>query len=98
VLEGEHVVGGAVFSFDTVEMGEHDEHGSQAATDLDAYDSSGLSLRRLWQGSTPVALLYRARADGVLPFENGVKRATAGTGNDLMRGSFTAFRMTTSKI
>jgi hypothetical protein len=36
-----------------VEVGEHDEHSGQTATDLDAYDSSGLFLRRLWQGSTP---------------------------------------------
>ncbi len=47
VLEGEHVIGGAVFSFDAVEVGQHDEHGSQATADLDAYDSRWLSLRRL---------------------------------------------------
>jgi hypothetical protein len=34
VLEGEHEVGGAIFSFDSVEVGENDEHGGETATDL----------------------------------------------------------------
>jgi hypothetical protein len=51
-------------------MGEHDEHGSQTATDMDAYDSSGLFLRHRWQGSTPVALLYRAVCMAGLPSGN----------------------------
>jgi hypothetical protein len=53
VLEGEHEVGGAIFSFDAVEVGENDEHGGQAAADLNAYDSPGFFLRCVGQGLLP---------------------------------------------
>jgi hypothetical protein len=36
VLEGEHEVGGAIFSFDAVEVGENDQHGGETAADLNA--------------------------------------------------------------
>jgi len=70
------VIGGAVFYFDAVEMGEDDEYGGQASTDLDAYDSSGLFFAVPVARSTPVALLYRARSWGVRAFEDDVKQAT----------------------
>jgi hypothetical protein len=53
MLEGEHEVGGAIFSFDAVEVGENDEHGGQTATDLNAYDSPGFFFRCVGQGWLP---------------------------------------------
>ena len=53
MLEGEHEVGSAIFSFDAVEVSENDEHRGQTATDLNAFDSPRFFLRCVGQGWLP---------------------------------------------
>jgi len=71
VLDEEQVIGGGVLCLDAMEMGQHDEQGRYAATDLNADDSPGLRFRHLLQGAVPVALLYQ-RKDARVDLEWGI--------------------------
>lgn len=59
VLEEGEVVGGGVFGFDAVEVGEDDEESCESATDLDADDSAGWGLQCGLQEADLVAPLYQ---------------------------------------